>query len=354
MVERLLSSLSVARERFGGDSEVIVVDSSEPHDAEPITLACGRWRALYLRADNSVAHKRNIGVRRATGDVVFFIDSDCEADPAVLKEHWAVHATGEQGVAGALGVTEWGGPKANVWRVLDFSPSFGAAFKFAEWLREAPWGTCTNLSVRRDALLEIGGFDETLPLRVYGEDVDFGLRLNKAGYLLRCAPRARVSHSRETVRGIFAAARKMFTTGRADVHLGERHPERIAAEFPSPALTAIVLFALEAVRLPAGRPPWTLILPVFWLCLCVFMQAVLSAAREGGGLRSVPQRAAAASLEVAFDLGRLMEAVRRGRVSRAWTKFVYVKEQFAAERERRIIQAWSALLSLLALLVAGG
>lgn len=350
MVECLLSSLRQARDRFTGESEVLIVDSSETEDANRIQEACCRWQAQYHRADNRVAYKRNIGVRRALGEAIFFIDSDCEADIEVLSEHWSIYETGNSCLGGVLGITEWTGLKGAVWQVLDLSPSFSAAFSFAIWMNEAPWGTCTNLSVRRDVLLEIGGFDETLPLRVYGEDVDLGLRLTKAGYRLQCNPRAKVLHSRETIRNLTVALRKMFYTGRADFHLGIRHPERLELEFPLPLLIVALLIVITIAQLLLGHSPWGLLVPPIWLCLLVFLQSLLSALVSGDKLSSISRRAGVTLLELSFEAGRLKEALAHGHLNRMWTKFVYLREQLLAERQRRAVQMWAMLLSFLLLI----
>lgn len=350
MVESLLLSLRQARCHFTGESEVLVVDSSAAEDANIIREACSRWQAQYHRADNNVAYKRNMGVQKARGEAIFFIDSDCEADTEVLNEHWSIYEMGNSCVGGVLGVTEWKGPKGAVWQVLDLSPSFSAAFSFALWLDKAPWGTCTNLSVRRDALLEIGGFDETLPLRVYGEDVDLGLRLTKAGYSLQCNPRARVLHSRETMKSLTAALHKMFSTGRADIHLGIRHQERLVLEFPLPLLCVALLLLVTIARLLMGYSLWSLLVPPAWLCLLVFLQSLLSALTSKDKLSNIPRWAAVTLLELSFEAGRLKEALVHGGLSRMWTKFVYLKEQLVAERQRRAVQMWAMVLSFLLLL----
>jgi GT2 family glycosyltransferase len=341
LVERLLASLGPARAHFAGASEVLVEDSSPPAEAELIRQSCVRWCADYERTPNHVAKKRNAGIRRARYGLVFFIDSDCEADPHVLREHWSSHQDAH--VAGVTGLTRWT-DSDRLTRILEIYPALTAAFSMAAWLPEVDWATCTNLSVRKDALVEIGGFAEDFPLRVYGEDVDLGLRLRRRGHRIICNPQAVVLHDAQTLSSTAATLRKTFRTGRADVHLGEIHADRLAPEFPLPLATSLILLVAAALRTIAGGALITLIAPAIFLLLFVIAQSVMTTG-------AWPARATAVFLELAFEFGRLFEALPRLRLSRLWTKFVYVREQLAAERPRRVIQTWAQLASLMVTLL---
>src|ERR1041385_3661616 len=232
LVASLLASLCDARSAFDGSSEVVVVDSSEAREAALIRNACERFDARYLAGPVGVHQKRNAGVRAACHDLLFFIDSDCEATAGVLRTHAAIHDAGDARLAGVCGLTQLVGVPTNGWQAAETAGSFTAAFDFARWLREVPWATCTNFSLRRDVFERLGGFDETLPGRLYGEDVDLGLRLTGGGYTIRSAADAVVLHNRVASFNYGAALRKAMLSGRADVALGIRHPDRLALEFP--------------------------------------------------------------------------------------------------------------------------
>jgi glycosyltransferase involved in cell wall biosynthesis len=350
LVERLLQSLHLARSHFTGESEVLIFDSSTPAQSSLISAACQRWHAEYCESANDVRRKRNCGIRRARYDIVFFIDSDCEAEAETLNQHWATHQNDDSRIAAVLGLTQWTGEANVMSRVFCYAPSFSAAFSFAAWMKEAPWGTCTNLSVRRETLLAIGGFDETSPLIVYGEDVDLGLRLNKAGFTIKCNCQAIVQHNREPLSTFSAALRKAFRTGRADYHLGMRHPERLTAEFPWPIATALLLLVVEAIQVIFGKPGWMLSIPFLWLLLASFGQAVMENFIAGERLHKLFYHLVAVLLDLAFQTGLMCEALVHRQGSRLYTKFVYVNEQLVAERQKRILQMWAALLGFLAII----
>jgi GT2 family glycosyltransferase len=352
LVGKLLASLWQTRQRLGENSEVLIVDSSPPEEAALIRQRCSEWSADYHTEDNDVRRKRNFGIQKARFNLLFFTDSDCEVDADVLSQHWTAQAGSGPAVAAVAGLTEWCGPESAVWKVLTFNSSFTAAFSFATWLPELPWATCTNLSVRREAAVAVGGFDETSPLRVYGEDVDFGIRLCKEGYRIVGNPKALVWHHRETLSTFGAAARKALSTGRADYYLGVRHPDRLALEFPLPIVMVCLLVAVGAVKAALeGEPPWLVGAAAVWLAAFLTAHGLLSALAQKDRIRNVPFRMLAGLLDLAFELGQLWEAVRHGRPARAWTKFVYVEQQLAAERLRRVVQMWSLALGFLLILL---
>lgn len=58
--------------------------------------------------------------------------------------------------------------------------------------RDVDWPMTTNMAVRRDVFLAVGGFAEVYG--IYDEDVDFGLKLRNGGWGIRFAPAAAVYH----------------------------------------------------------------------------------------------------------------------------------------------------------------
>ena len=348
LVARLLLSLHHAQAKFDGASEIILIDSTGGEAAEKIKGLSEQYQARYLRAENHVGRKRNAGIEAALFDTILFIDSDCRAEPDLLLVHRHTHqAAADRRVAGVLGLTEWEGEAGRVWQLFAVASSMTAAFRLATWLREAPWGTCTNLSIRRDALLAIGGFDETFPTRVYGEDVDLGLRLGQAGYRIVTNPLAVVGHDRAGLNTFPAALRKSVRTGRADFHLGRRHPNRLALEFPSATSLSLIWFALGLLILAVTGLPAIALSALLFLPLYLLLAATLTSLSRRPAAAPFTALLGAGLLEVAFEIGRMTEALRHGGFQRLWTKFTYIDAQLLAERDRRVIQAWCLIAALL-------
>lgn len=345
-VRRLLAALSAARARYPGPSEVLVIDSSRGPDAAAIRAACAELGGAVHPGPPAAGGKRNAGIRLARHPVVLFVDSDCVPDPDLLREHGTLHAQGCLGVAGVLGLTELSGPDSFAARVLEAAGSFTAAFGFARWRAEVPWGTCTNLSVRRDVLREVGGFDESMPGRLYGEDVDLGLRITGRGHRLVTRPGARVGHPRAPGAGYAATLLRALRTGRADVALGRRHPARLVPEFPGLLTLGLLIALLGGFRALATHCTAALLVAPLWLVLAVLADAAGRAALAGRrGVGALALFLAVVGLECGFEAGKLAAALARGDLRRAATKFVYLPEQLVAERPRRAVQQWAVLLA---------
>lgn len=171
--------------------EVIVVDDGSTdgtaHIAKAIRPLHYPVRIIRHATNKGLAAARNTGVETAHGDIILFIDSDCEAMPGLVKTIVENYGKGADGVGGR-GI-ETGDSKADKWRQLTGGQGYGGKRKVG-----VPFlfGLCS--SYRRSVLIEAGLFDTTF--RTNGEDVDMGLRLNKMGKTLVYAPGAKVVHYR--------------------------------------------------------------------------------------------------------------------------------------------------------------
>jgi len=95
-----------------------------------------------------------------------------------------------------------------------------------------------GLLVRQDVWTALAGFDRRLPL--FGDDVDFGWRANRAGFRVRVAPEAVVFHLEAAHRGLRRISRS------------PRREERRAAIYTLLANASTPGFLWQLVRLPIG------------------------------------------------------------------------------------------------------
>jgi mycofactocin system glycosyltransferase len=131
-----------------------------------------------------------------------------------------------------------------------------------------PFVPTAAVVVRRSALEDAGGFDETMPV---GEDVDLVWRLGAAGWTVRYEPSAQVAHPARPTAG--AWVRQRFVYGTSAAPLARRHGAAVAPLAVSPwtaAAWALVgagawrtggavagaSTALLAPRLRSLRHPW--------------------------------------------------------------------------------------------------
>jgi glycosyltransferase involved in cell wall biosynthesis len=146
------------------------------------------------RNRRGVGAARNDGVKATERPIVMFLGDDTIPEPNHMARHLAVHRAHPEVEVGVLGSVHWHPEVARgrFQRWLDWS---GTQFDYHTITGdEAGWGRLysSNLTLKRDLLLKVGGFDEEF---VFGyEDIELGLRLHHAGLRLLYEPRARVSH----------------------------------------------------------------------------------------------------------------------------------------------------------------
>jgi mycofactocin system glycosyltransferase len=234
-VRRLVTALRGLR--------VIVVDdgSSPPIGPDDFAGAHCDIEVLSHSRNKGPAAARNTGLAACTTDFVAFLDSDvapsrgwleallghfCDPTVALVAPRIVGLAHNENVVAR--------------YEAVHSSLDLG--------LREAPVLPHSTVSYvpsaaiicRRSAILDIGGFDETMQS---GEDVDLCWRLIETGARLRYEPIALVAHDHRTELRDWLA-RKAFYGGSA-APLSVRHPDKTAPVVISGwALTAWILMAL--------------------------------------------------------------------------------------------------------------
>lgn len=226
-VLRLCSALdrqTVPAESF----EVVVsIDGSDDGTREALNALTTSYplRTLWRRNGGRAA-ALNAGIDAAAGDLIVFLDDDMEPAPGLLHAHRVAHADGgRRGVMGAVPVRiEPAAPPATRYVGMKFNAHLenlaraGYSWRLTDFYSG-------NFSVRREVLLEVGGFDEEF--RVYGnEDLELSLRLSNAGVALAYEPAAlAVQHNDKD----FAAlARDSTAEGRTAVLLARKHPAAFA------------------------------------------------------------------------------------------------------------------------------
>ena len=221
------------------DYEVIVIEDGSSltseaviHDFTP-TIHSLHYHQV---PNGGPSRARNIGVGYATGDYIIILDSDVVLPTGYLK---AV----DTALRGQI-IDAFGGPDAA-------SDDFTPIQKAINYAMTSPLTTggirggsasameqfkprSFNLGCRRELYLHLGGFDESLR---FGEDIDFSLRLIKAGAKTALFPEAFVYHKRRVdFRRFF---KQVHNSGIARIHLETRHPGSTHLVHLLPALFTI-------------------------------------------------------------------------------------------------------------------
>lgn len=72
LLKRLFRSLALCREKSAEEIQVIIVDYSDDTDATRIKSMCDNYGFEYYKGVEKVAASRNIGIRNARHDIIFF------------------------------------------------------------------------------------------------------------------------------------------------------------------------------------------------------------------------------------------------------------------------------------------
>lgn len=347
-LSRLLLTFEKYNQRLEG-VEILVIDDSFDEEAEATKTLCQKYGVHYLWCEGNVAHKRNFGIHHASHQVIFFTDSDCELDPTTLAEHLKLYDTDNQ-VGAMYGVVEFSGDANWVWAAVERSGFLGA-YSFARRMQYAPWGGTGNLSVKCRVLHEIGGFDETFLRAPGGEDVDLGLRINKAGYKILCNPNATIYHTRDTWTNLWRMMRRVFGYGRAHYHLLVKHNDQVGYEYPRLAVVFFLVGLLLTVKAVLIQH-WIPLLLVLIYVLCVMAtQATMVLLANKRSLKTILTEMIGHWLDLVFEWGIFYESLSHLDSRVFWAKMIYAEKQLVYERERKIIQSWSMVFGFLLLLL---
>ena len=174
------------------DFEVVVVDNGSTDATRKIAA---RYPVrIVIESKKGFGSIRNRGIHEAKSDYILYISADC-----LIMSDWlkcTFNAILNNEVAG-VGGRQWA---LAVTPIKTIMGAVGLPFPiiFRKKVEHIP---TPNALFRKNALLEIGGFDETL---ITGEDVDLNWRLQEAGYKLAYRPQTGVKHKvRETTRKFF-------------------------------------------------------------------------------------------------------------------------------------------------------
>jgi hypothetical protein len=341
LVGALLRSVREVTATDGIAVETLIVDSSNTREQEQIVDLCSIHGARLIPGPASVSAKRNFGAEQAQADYILFLDSDCEPQPGAFRAHRneLVH----RGVDASYGAVDFHGERSFWFAVIAasgllaaFAPPGGGAF--------ADWAPSANLAVRRTAFLATG-FDATLgPPGLGGEDVDFGLRFTAGGRAIAGNPEAIVRHTTATWNHPFDVVKRLWSWGRADLHLILRHPERSYLDLPSPAVVLALWMALGLVGAMTDLR-----------CILAGPLAVATYVAIAGALTSRLNRNQATCAALFFsplvfvllDLGKTAEGLRTSSYAGIWRRLRHDPQQIEHEWPELVASAagnWAATL----------
>ena len=192
-IKNVLDALERQQESF----EVVIVDQSDPVDAE-LEARVSASPSLHLIQDDGagLARARNLGWRSVGATWIAFLDDDTPPEP-----DWARSLREE--LEARPDVDMVSGTVTLVGSVDGDYPGLGAFIVerpevvSGRWTR--PWRVAGGIStIRRSAIERLGGWDERFGAGSAdfpgSEDMDFNYRLTRSGGSVYLTPRVRVGH----------------------------------------------------------------------------------------------------------------------------------------------------------------
>ncbi|MFK0097254.1 glycosyltransferase family 2 protein [Streptomyces sp. NPDC091040] len=312
-----LASLRGAMDHSPEPSEVIVVDDSEPSDAALHQANCQEFGARYVRGSRHVGAKRNLGVESASYDLVLFTDSDCRVPQDLIARHISTLRGADASVGGVAGPTFVEQRQSPANRVMRWSKLINDDLERPQRCATVTWATTTNLAVRREVFMEVGGFPSESLDHVGGEDCDLGIKISDAGYKIVCDAGAVAVHDQDIVGSLGSAARRLYGYGRSEQWVCSVHPHH-----RRPALNAFTVATAAAVAgtaLAARTRGRSLLAAPAALGILVAVRAHRLRGDNDSSAGGAIERLTCASVDLMFDLGGFTAAVEMRRPSMLFT-----------------------------------
>jgi GT2 family glycosyltransferase len=243
-----------------GKYEIIVVDGkSEDHTPEIVKGYCEKYSFIRLieNPKRTISSNRNMGISRAKYSFVAYTDADC-----ICPANWLEQLTDQykrlcsSGVKiGAVG----GGNTADK-HFGQVAEGIAIAFdsrlsalgsvqsKLLKHVQRVESLACLNVLYDKEALKEIGMFDEGL--KNLGEDWDVNYRLRKKGYSLYYLPTATVLHKMRPT--LLSFSKQMYRYGRGRAVLIKKH-KFITLRYLTPLLFILFMLFLPLLYVGFGQ-----------------------------------------------------------------------------------------------------
>jgi GT2 family glycosyltransferase len=205
--ELLLKTLSHFLLSDYRDFEIVVVDQTpDPDDSVIKFMVENREKIKYIHIDKpGLPNARNVGIGEARGDIIVFVDDDVIPEKGFITAHASSYIDKIGGVAGRVL------PPGNELGDCEDNPKKIAKIRFLGLMIFDNFDSLTrttahhargcNMSFKREALIETGGFDVGFGGSAHMEETDISLRVRKLGYEMVFSPKASLVHLLEPVGG---------------------------------------------------------------------------------------------------------------------------------------------------------
>ena len=256
---------SILLQEYSGDVEIIVADGSDDENMAQLIRHAFPTVTIVLNPDRITSAGLNRAIAASSSDVIVRCDA-----AAVLMQGYLQRAvetlqrTGAANVGGRqlpIGTNMF--QRAVSMAMVSRMGSGNSRYKVGG--QEGEVDTVYMGVFRRDALLAIGGFDETI---VHNQDYEVNWRLRQAGEKIWFDPKMGATYKPR--RNFLELSKQYFNYGRWKMAVLKRHPRSLQPrQLAAPALLLGLLFSVIVALLGVVWPPLVLaaLLPVMYICV---------------------------------------------------------------------------------------
>lgn len=196
--------------------EVIVVDDGSTDDTPHI--ASQYDVNLITTKNKGLSSARNTGLYAAKGEIIAYLDDDAYPDPEWLKYIASAYLDSNHAGIGGPNLPPAG--DGEIAACVSNAPGGPLHVLLDDEIAEHIPGC--NMTFKKSALLEIGGFDPVF--RAAGDDVDICWRIQEKGYTIGFHPSAFVWHHRRNSLRMYWKQQQGY--GKAEALLEKKWPEK--------------------------------------------------------------------------------------------------------------------------------
>lgn len=198
-------------------AEIIFVDDGSRDDSAAIARAAGV--TVLTGTGQGAGAARNLGWRRASTPLIWFVDSDCVVQPGALG--LLVNHFDSDDVAAVGGSYSNMRPDSLLASLIHGE----IVARHRQMQREVDFLATFNVVYRRSVLAELDGFDERF---LKAQDAELAFRTRRAGYRLRFDARSQVGHFHADTLAHYLSVQRQQGYWRAWLYAV--HPERMSGD----------------------------------------------------------------------------------------------------------------------------
>lgn len=180
---------------------VVIVDENidHYHDVRKAVVDCDFPNIVDLNDNNlGLAYSRNLGIQRATGEILAFIDDDAEPDPGWVSSMVEIFHDPQVGAATGTILPKWMAEGMD-WFPRELYWMISCSYSITPTERsEIDRGFGVDMAFTRRVLDEVGPFDTRYGINkkrwIGGEDTEMFMRVSASGYKVIFEPKMTVLH----------------------------------------------------------------------------------------------------------------------------------------------------------------